>query len=965
MQSMVWKWLETVGRAVVEATSYFLPRNVGFITEATYAIANSDRALAEHREKMQLAQLQLEYLQHQDNLDFQAKQAKLSAKQAQELQLFIQRAEDTRLQKNLDFQRWSLEQEKALQLELLERNQTLQRELVTYQRQTSLKVVEEQKRLENSPIWLVASDILNSHPEDEVMPLRVFFAPPRLQFERFTNTPTAAKRFPDIELTLAEGLRQFFRNYSTSGRNIDFLAGAWVSKSFHSEASIKALFGVLKSEPTLVLESEVDGDYLNFRLAYWGLNWSKYRYEPIISRLPYRDILHESAKTRARRWLKTRVKLIAAGENPEDVDKLYGRDNVKNLETLQREERFRTAGVDSSELELSYSINKKDFDELSQFLIIYHCVFAGLVADEYFLVQYNLPPLLPQLLPNLTEGVPDTQVVQGLIQAIIGYYQNIYQALGRERSSWEPELAIDLARSLTHLPDKIWAKQEIIHSIKAWLNLCGLLPDNDVEVTANDVGTQGIAPLLQKMESALRLEDRDYVEKLNQCLAAVGEEKRLNITEACYQRGMRRCHEGDYSAAITDFDQAIELNPSLAKAFYNRGLAHAKLGQYQDAIASYTKVLETHENWADAYNNRGNAHYKLGNYEQAIADYNQALSINPDFPQAQRNRDIACGVLEEIKRKQQEEQERYQREEEQRKRQLENVSLSHSLTEHLNRVFSLAITPDGQTLVSGSGDNTIRIWQLSTGREIYTITKHLGYVYSLVISPDGQTLISGSADKTIKIWQLSTGQLIRTLTGHLGYVHSLAISPDGETLVSGSGDNTIKIWQLSTGQEIRTLMGHLGYIYALAISPDGEMLISGSADKTIKIWQLSTGQLIRTLTGHSGYVYSLAISPDGQTLVSGSADKTIKIWQLSTGQEIRTLNGHSGWVYSLAISPDGQKLVNGSADNSIKVWQLSTGEELRTIAEHSGFVYSLAISPDGQTLVSGSADSTVKIWGVR
>jgi tetratricopeptide (TPR) repeat protein len=931
---------------------------MGHIADVVIAVVNGDGALVEQQEDIQLAQLKLQYLQHQENLEFQAVLAQLNDERTKELQAFIQRAEDARLQKKLDFQRWCLEQEKALQVELFERNHELQRELVAYQRQTSLKVVEEQKRLENSPIWLVASDILNSHPEDEIMPLRVVFAPPKLQFERFTNAATTAKRFPDIELTLAEGLRQFFRNYSTSGRTIDFLAGAWVSKSFHSEASIKALFGVLKSEPTLVLESEVDGDYLNFRIAYWGLNWSKYRYEPIISRLPYRDILYEAAKTRARQWLKTKEKLIAAGENPEDVDKLYGRDNVKNLETLQREERFRAAGIDSSELELNYSINKKDFEELCQFLIIYHCVFAGLVADEYFLVQYNLPPLLPELLPGLTENVPATEAVQELIQAIVVYYQNVYQALESERSSWIPELALDLALSLAYLPDKVWAKQRIVHSGQAWLELHGLSQPEEVE-------EQNLVPLLEAIESALRIEDLNYVEKLNQCLAVVGDDQRLNVTEACYNRGINRCHEEDYKAAISDFDQAIQLNPSLADAYYNRGLAYAKLEQYQEAIEDYTEALEINPNWADAYNNRGNAYYKLGNHEKAIADYNQALSINYEFVEAHRNRDIAQGVLEEIKRKQQQEEEqRKQREEEQPKRKLENACLAYTLTGHSHYVSSLAFTPDGLTLVSGSWDKTVKLWQMNTRQEIQTLTGHSEDLRCVVVSPDGQTIASCGEDKVIKLWQLSTGQEIRTLMGSSSWVFCVVISPDGQILVSGSNDGTIKIWQLSTGKELRTLRGQLGSVFYLAISPDGQTLVSSSSSKTIKIWQLSTGKELRSLTSHSANARALAITPDGQTLVSGSEDNTIKIWQLNTGQELRTLTAHSGNVRALAISPDGQTLVSGGNDGIIKIWQLSTGQELRTITEHSGHVNCLAISPDGQTLVSGSADKTIKIWRV-
>ena len=292
------------------------------------------------------------------------------------------------------------------------------------------------------------------------------------------------------------------------------------------------------------------------------------------------------------------------------------------------------------------------------------------------------------------------------------------------------------------------------------------------------------------------------------------------------------------------------------------------------------------------------------------------------------------------------------------------ISVHKTLTGHSSYVNTLAISPDGQTLVSGSADKTIKIWNLSTGQEIRSLKGHSHPINYIAISPDGQTLVSGSADKTIKIWNLSTGQEIRTLKGHSNPVNSIAISSDWQTLVSGSADKTIKIWNLSTGQEIRTLKGDFSYVNTITISPDGQTLASGSADKIIKIWNLSMGQEIRTLRGHSSYVNTIAISPDGQTLVSGSADKTIKIWNLSTGQEIRTLRGHGSWVKSLAISSDGQSLVSGSADNTIKIWNLSTGREIHSLTGHSNHVNSLAISSDGQIIVSGSGDNTIKIWRV-
>src|SRR5919202_1842258 len=252
----------------------------------------------------------------------------------------------------------------------------------------------------------------------------------------------------------------------------------------------------------------------------------------------------------------------------------------------------------------------------------------------------------------------------------------------------------------------------------------------------------------------------------------------------------------------------------------------------------------------------------------------------------------------------------------------------HTLTGHSEDVLSVAISPDGQTLATGSRDKTIKIWHLGSGELIRTLTGHSDFVLSVVISSDGQTLASCSWDKTIKIWHLGSGKLLHTLTGHSEAVHSVAISPNGHILASG-GDNTIKIWHLGNGKLIRTLDGHHNQFSSVAFSPDGQTLAGGSADDSVQIWHLDTGKLIRTLTSHSSYVTSVAFSPDGQTLVSGSWDKTVKIWHLDTGKLIHTLTAHSDSVSSVAFSPDGQTLVSASGDeipmgngrdNTIKVW---------------------------------------------
>ncbi|MEH2331614.1 serine/threonine-protein kinase [Nostoc sp.] len=231
-------------------------------------------------------------------------------------------------------------------------------------------------------------------------------------------------------------------------------------------------------------------------------------------------------------------------------------------------------------------------------------------------------------------------------------------------------------------------------------------------------------------------------------------------------------------------------------------------------------------------------------------------------------------------------------------------------------------------------------------------------------------LASGSWDNTIKLWDVNTGKEIRTLTGHANWVNSVAFSPDGKFLASGSADCTVKLWQVQTGIEIQTFTGHSDPVSSVAYSPrtpttnsqERQLVASGSNDYTIKLWQIYTGRNIYTLTGHSFFVNCIAFSKNGEILASGSGDNTIKLWHINTGKEIRTLIGHSDSVWSVAFSQDGQFLASGSWDNTIKLWHIHSGREISTLTGHSNYVRCVAFSLDGQTLVSGSDDDTIKIW---
>ncbi|MGE5656004.1 MAG: WD40 repeat domain-containing protein [Actinomycetota bacterium] len=310
---------------------------------------------------------------------------------------------------------------------------------------------------------------------------------------------------------------------------------------------------------------------------------------------------------------------------------------------------------------------------------------------------------------------------------------------------------------------------------------------------------------------------------------------------------------------------------------------------------------------------------------------------------------------------------------------------AYTLPGHSSFVNSVAISPDGKILASGSWDKTIKLWNLGTGELIRTLTGHSDRVNTVAISPDGQILVSGSSDETIKLWSLSSGEVIRTLLGHSLGVNSVAVSPDGQIVAScGGPDNSIKLWQQETGELLLTLMGHLDDVNAVVFSPDGQILASGSSDATSKVWDVKTGELQRTLSGLNLGVNSIAISPDGQMLASVSNDYTIKVRNLHTGRLLRILNSPSrresgaetvtrgealhilrNYVSrgnSVAISMNGMLLASGCDDNTIKIWHLATGELLGTLKGHSGTVYSVAIALDDKTIISGSADETIKVW---
>jgi WD40 repeat protein/SpoVK/Ycf46/Vps4 family AAA+-type ATPase len=288
--------------------------------------------------------------------------------------------------------------------------------------------------------------------------------------------------------------------------------------------------------------------------------------------------------------------------------------------------------------------------------------------------------------------------------------------------------------------------------------------------------------------------------------------------------------------------------------------------------------------------------------------------------------------------------------------------LLKTLQGHTNMVKSVTFSPDGTRIASGSFDHTIKLWDVATGTLLYTLPGHDGVILTVTWSPDGTLIASCGGDHTNKIWDASTGELLRTLKGHTHWVISVQFSPDGQTLVSSSNDCTVRLWDTHTGQLLQTLQGHHHWVHGVAFSPDGQLIASGSDDQTVKLWNAQTGKLLSTLWGYTNSVLSVRWSPDGQILASSGADYQVNLWSTKTGELLRTLPGRVG---AIAFSPDSQLIASGSDDQTAKLWLVEPGILLHTFEEHTQWVLSIEFSPDGALIATGSIDRTVRLWDVQ
>ena len=280
-----------------------------------------------------------------------------------------------------------------------------------------------------------------------------------------------------------------------------------------------------------------------------------------------------------------------------------------------------------------------------------------------------------------------------------------------------------------------------------------------------------------------------------------------------------------------------------------------------------------------------------------------------------------------------------------------------------------SFSPDRKTVASWGRDGIIRVWDITTRKQVQTITIQPSSGQLIVsVSPDGRLLATTNRNEPIRLWNINTGTETQTIITDSRYILNLVFSPDGTILASYNVNETIRLWDVNTGKEQKTLQRHKNKVMRVAFSPDNRTLISSNYDNTLGLWDIRTGEYKKTTIGHGDPLRNVSLSRDGETLMSlGSGSNAIHLWNIHTGKHKKTFKGHKNGIAGAKLSPDGKHLMSWTAyDSIIHLWNINT-DKLKKLKGPKKHVSGAAFSSDGKTFVSWGLDRnrTIQLWDLE
>lgn len=283
---------------------------------------------------------------------------------------------------------------------------------------------------------------------------------------------------------------------------------------------------------------------------------------------------------------------------------------------------------------------------------------------------------------------------------------------------------------------------------------------------------------------------------------------------------------------------------------------------------------------------------------------------------------------------------------------------------------TLVFSPDGRWLASGAFDNTAKVWNLTTRTERYTLAGHGDAVTGVGFLNGGAQLVTGSWDESMRIWDLEHGRRKKTIRPRETICY-VTVSPDGGRIAAAGGEwwggNQVWLWQASNLHALPKVGTHREQIGALAFSPNGRFLATGSADLTACVWNLRTKEREGQLR-HTGWIQGLDFSPNSR-LLAVAAGQRITLWSIDPEGGLPAnhtiLKGFRKTVLSVRFTPDGRQVIAGSKDGSVRVWDLTLERWTQVYRWKVGAIHAVAVAPDGLTAACGSDRGTIVVWDLE